>query len=106
MGTKLPEYTLPPANGAKPKRSQFRPKLLGVALFIIWASLSLFRRRSVVPIRGRNDVSLLNSPGCPQVDVLVPEKHADIWKTSGQTIATQEFKLRAASLLGGAVQIP
>ncbi|PBK76079.1 carboxypeptidase S [Armillaria solidipes] len=107
MGTKLPEYTLPPANGAKPKRSQSKLKLLGVVLLsIIWASLSLFRRRGVVHIRGRNDVSLLTSPGCPQVDVLVPEKNANIWKTAGQTIATQEFKLRAASLLGGAVQIP
>lgn len=107
MGSKLPEYTLPPANGAKPKRSQSKLKLLGVVLLsIIWASLFLFRRRGVVHIRGRNDVSLLVSHGCPQVDVVVPEKNANIWKTAGQTIATQEFKLRAASLLSGSIQIP
>ncbi|KAK0194169.1 hypothetical protein F5146DRAFT_423415 [Armillaria mellea] len=105
METKLPEYILPPL--AANKRSHSKLKFLGVALLsIIWASLSLFRHRGLVYICGRNDVSLLTAPGCPQVDVLVPKKNANIWQTAGQTIATQEFKLRAASLLGGAIQIP
>ncbi|KAK0205146.1 hypothetical protein DFS33DRAFT_1427674 [Desarmillaria ectypa] len=108
MRTQLPEYTLIPTDGLKPKRSQFKLKLLGVAfLSIIWASLSFSRRYGIhVYIFGWNDADLLTSPGCPQVDVLVPDKNVDIWKAVGKAITTEEFKLRAASLLGGAVQIP
>ncbi|KAJ7213809.1 hypothetical protein B0H12DRAFT_1032935 [Mycena haematopus] len=43
---------------------------------------------------------------CPQADTLFPSRNADIWDRIRQKTASDDFKVRAIELLGGAVQIP
>jgi Gly-Xaa carboxypeptidase len=43
---------------------------------------------------------------CPQPDALYPVKNAKAWDVLGENVITEEFKFRAADLLGGAVRIP
>lgn len=44
--------------------------------------------------------------GCPQVDALLPEQNSELWKSIGETIGTDAFKVRAVDWLAGAVKIP
>lgn len=43
---------------------------------------------------------------CPQSDILIPSKHADIWnQLVNNKFTTDEFKKKAVDLLSGAVQV-
>ena len=54
---------------------------------------------------GRNEVAPID-PSCPQVDLLMPVKHADLYGQFGRLIDTDSYKQRAIDWLAGAVQIP
>ncbi|THH12982.1 hypothetical protein EW146_g7187 [Bondarzewia mesenterica] len=43
---------------------------------------------------------------CPQVEALYPSKNAELFKSLGETLGTEEFKGRAVEWLGGAVRVP
>jgi Gly-Xaa carboxypeptidase len=43
---------------------------------------------------------------CPQVDQLMPVKHADLYEQLGSLIGTESYKQRAIDWLAGAVRIP
>ena len=42
---------------------------------------------------------------CPQVDALVPQANGALWNSLGMAYASNDFKIRAAEWLGGAVRI-
>ncbi|KDR80513.1 hypothetical protein GALMADRAFT_60610 [Galerina marginata CBS 339.88] len=47
-----------------------------------------------------------SASGCPQVDVVIPEKNLNLWNGLNDKISTPEFQQSAIDWLGGAVRVP
>jgi len=83
---------------------RIRSRILTIFLvgLILWATLSTaqyFNLWSPQDTPKSSDI-------CPQADVLVPQKNAELWNKLGGTIGTEGFKARAVDWLSGAVKLP
>ena len=84
------------------KRKFFWRLLAAAALVLFGTHLYLVHNYEVhnLPLVG------FEEDYCPQGKILVPRNNRGTWETIGRLLVTEEFKLKAAESLGGAVRIP
>ena len=102
------ETTLPTqTNPTTKRRSEWPVALLVPMLALFWM---IYHLNQVVDVAGlllgartqlpKNDLT------CPQTDALSPKVHRDLAIALDNEYAPDDFRLRVAKLLGGAVQVP
>ncbi|KAF7308646.1 Gly-X carboxypeptidase [Mycena chlorophos] len=55
---------------------------------------------------GQRSVKKLEGHSCAQVETLFPDRHATLFSTVGNVLATEDYKMQAVRRLSGAIQIP
>jgi len=54
----------------------------------------------------RNNHPIVATPRCPQAEMLLPKKNAEVWDHMNKRIDTPAFKTSAVDWLAGAVRVP
>ncbi|KIJ55318.1 hypothetical protein M422DRAFT_23923 [Sphaerobolus stellatus SS14] len=103
--TLLPTLTRSPSASRAP-RSAWNPSLLRVVILAaIFATLHCTKSKL-----GYLDLDVVSVEDaaklCPQTEPVRPSAHGSLYEEVGSLLKTEDFKLRAAEWLGGAVRVP
>lgn len=92
--------------------SRLRRFIIAAAYVVLSSQVLLFTSNGISMYRrfgfgfGYSRTNTNAEASCPQTDVLIPSKNAELWKSFGETIDSPEFGLRAVDWLAGAIKIP
>lgn len=78
--------------------------LVFTSLAVLWVILRTYPKSFIVWYDGKSAHSM--DALCPQVERLMPVKHAHLYEQLGNFIDTDSYKHRAIHWLAGAVKIP
>ncbi|KAJ7281792.1 hypothetical protein C8J57DRAFT_1298553 [Mycena rebaudengoi] len=101
------KFLLPPAGAVPQTKSSRRRTLRAIAwsffFFIVFMHLNRLGLRYLDNVSHPSNLAAAN---CPQVDVLLPKRDAELWERVGDLIGTDDFKTKAINWLAGAVRVP